>query len=128
MTPHWVANKRSAHGWHKWFSWRQADILTPCCYCGCKLDIPPDFEDNHPTSASREHTQPRSRGGRRTLWSCLACNRDKAALTVNEYRAAVMWRRRRPVLFAYELTIPTNLIGIVWVWWSRFSTYTLRAV
>jgi hypothetical protein len=111
MTPHYAKSKHVEWKWDQWFDWRRADKFSQCVYCGCVLSVPTDVDDNTPTAATLDHIVPKCRGGQVKVWACLACNRDKAHLSLNEWRIVLSVRRRRPVLFHFEKLIPSMLIG-----------------
>lgn len=72
----------------------------PCVYCGEKMSAYGSSEN--PRYATKDHITPRKDGGSDVVRCCLACNRDKASLTLNEWRFLLTLRRRRPVIFYFE--------------------------
>lgn len=58
--------------------------VDPCRYCGILMT---GKRASHYRSPTREHVVPRSRGGGagRVILVCLACNQDKAHLTIHEW-------------------------------------------
>ncbi|SRR6266702_3858748 len=58
-----------------------------CFYCQCAFNTSDPTSDAYPT---REHKQPKSRGGARTgsnvTRACKRCNNEKGDMTVKEYR------------------------------------------
>lgn len=50
-----------------------------CAYCLREMVT---YSSTHPT---RDHVMPRSRGGRRTVWSCIGCNHVKADMLPDEW-------------------------------------------
>lgn len=81
---------------------REAEFISkPCPYCGVLMTMS-DGNPNVLTSESEDHIVPKCRGGRATIVVCIACNRDKHHLSLNEYRAVLCVRRRTLHLFYYE--------------------------
>lgn len=62
-----------------------------CAYCGCRLIPDPDMEEGEqPQALTLDHVVPLAGGGldefHNTLASCLACNRAKADLSLEQWR------------------------------------------
>lgn len=52
----------------------------PCFYCSRPM------RPNCPeTFATRDHTHPRSKGGRATVWACFTCNNLKGSMTLFQW-------------------------------------------
>ena len=62
-----------------------------CFYCGHPVYL--TRGQNSPFQATKDHVVPRSKGGRELVLSCNQCNRDKAHLTLEEYRLLAAGRR-----------------------------------
>jgi 5-methylcytosine-specific restriction endonuclease McrA len=69
-----------------------------CYYCGCATKLPDDNKPQDDDTATIDHKNPKSRGGKKTaeneVLSCHKCNGDKAHLTEGEYKAVLDYRRR----------------------------------
>ncbi len=52
----------------------------PCTYCPCLMSI--EVGARYPT---RDHVEPRSRGGKITVWACYTCNAVKRDMSVDEW-------------------------------------------
>jgi len=70
-----------------------------CFYCNTvlvKFKSNKQHRINPPNGLTRDHLQPRDRGGREivdnTVYCCCNCNVDKARLTLQEYRAVLAYR------------------------------------
>lgn len=64
---------------------------TNCFYCGVFLH----GKSTQPTSKTRDHLTPRSRGGtgvNNIVFACRKCNGDKGGLNLEEYRAVISLR------------------------------------
>lgn len=72
-----------------------------CCYCGRKMTRKEKYR-NKENFATKDHIIPRAHNGQAIVRCCLGCNRDKGHLLINEYRAVLMVRRRRIVVFYFE--------------------------
>jgi hypothetical protein len=68
-----------------------------CFYCGTDLIKlrGPNYKlaNLRPNERTRDHVEPKCKGGRDTVWSCRMCNADKSHLTLEEYRLVIMHRR-----------------------------------
>jgi hypothetical protein len=75
----------------------------PCCYCGSAMTRKGTFK-HQANYATKDHVVPVSAGGagRKTVRCCRTCNEDKAHLSVEEYRAVLSVRYRRPFVFYFE--------------------------
>ncbi len=84
-----------------------------CFYCGCDLtqSSQKTASEKIPTMATRDHVIPKTNGGTSTkkniVWSCYGCNREKAALSIEEYRILRMFRMgllhlKNPLIFPGE--------------------------
>jgi hypothetical protein len=54
-----------------------------CAYCERVLESTRSLSN---VRATRDHVEPRSRGGRETVWCCRRCNTLKADLSIEEWR------------------------------------------
>lgn len=73
-----------------------------CVYCGVPMThVGSPRQGNW---ATKDHIVAKSTGGRgqRTVRCCRTCNEDKCHLSINEWRAALSVRHRRPFLFHFE--------------------------
>ena len=52
----------------------------PCCYCARAMTI--EVPALYPT---RDHVEPKSRGGRITVWACLTCNAVKRDMSEEQW-------------------------------------------
>jgi len=73
-----------------------------CYYCGCTLGHyrVHKGEPMPSNTATRDHLQPRIRGGKgpgNKVDCCLKCNQDKGSLTLDEYIVVLQYRRNRAV-------------------------------
>ena len=70
--------------------------LDPLCwYCGTSLKKhrgTPAGRKQMPDDYTRDHIEPKHKGGIETVACCRKCNSDKAHLTLQEYRLIVMYR------------------------------------
>ena len=55
-----------------------------CAYCDRRLVGAPS---RSALMATRDHIEPKSRGGRRTVWACFTCNNMKGCMSPVEWRA-----------------------------------------
>ena len=59
-------------------------IGTPCPYCKRAMHFDRLITGAFPTL---DHTHPRSKGGKHTVWACLDCNEIKRDMTMIEWQA-----------------------------------------
>jgi hypothetical protein len=112
--------------WDHWFMMR-SHPLGNCAYCGVQMTNGCDGQ--WPTAETRDHMLPRCRGGTKLARVCLACNRDKMHLTVNEWRIVLMWRSKHLVIFYFErsrawmtiLHLLTTCLGLNTLCTRRFA-------
>lgn len=52
----------------------------PCAYCKRVMDA-----NDYDLMPTRDHVQPRSRGGKVTVWACRTCNRIKADMSLGQW-------------------------------------------
>src|SRR6266403_5302708 len=74
----------------------------PCCYCGIAMTR--SGKPKQANYATKDHVVPVCAGGRgrETVRCCRTCNEDKCHLGLNEYRAVLCVRHRRPFVFYFE--------------------------
>jgi len=97
----------------------------PCCYCGTGMTRRGTFK-HQGNYATKDHVIPVSAGGRgrKTVRCCRTCNEDKAHLSVNEYRAVLTVRHRRPYVFYFERLAAR----VLWLHTAAFIQQWLRII
>jgi hypothetical protein len=83
-----------------------------CWFCGTPLVS----IGNGETRRTIDHLTPRCRGGgierTNTVESCLACNNEKGRLTLEEYRAVISYRNKKPTVFWGEMPLNGKRSGV----------------
>ena len=77
--------------------WNRESIMNVYCYyCGVPLCILTQEQlkgrSNPANLRTKDHKQPRSAGGKEVVDCCLACNNEKGMLSLEEWRAVLMYR------------------------------------
>lgn len=93
----------------------------PCPYCGDTMSA--YGNPNAGNYSTLDHVVPQSRGGKKTIRVCRACNNDKGPLSLAEWRLVLMWRKRRVVVFHYERWFLHHLWVLILLEGSKFLVF-----